>query len=134
MEDSFRICIVFFVLYESVSVIFVICFLMYRLYVIFSYYSHWSNKQAEAKILKGPHGNLENYLKAIDQLKNNIQFFGSNKGFKNGDSVVSNANNLIAKAISKLEDEFKQLLSSYRFVVCSLTLLVLCPSFGLRNV
>ncbi|KAF7812126.1 exocyst complex component EXO70A1-like [Senna tora] len=36
-----------------------------------------------------------------------------NKGFKSGDSVVNQANNLIAKAISKLEDEFKQLLSSY---------------------
>ncbi|KAF7811495.1 exocyst complex component EXO70A1-like [Senna tora] len=70
-------------------------------------------RQAEAKILKGPHDDLENYLEAIDQLRSNIQFFGSNKGFKSGDSVVNHANNLIAKAISKLEDEFKQLLSSY---------------------
>ncbi|KAF7812229.1 exocyst complex component EXO70A1-like [Senna tora] len=69
--------------------------------------------KAEAKILKGPHDDLENYLEAIDQLRSNIQFFGSNKGFKSGDSVVNHANNLIAKAISMLEDEFKQLLSSY---------------------
>ncbi|KAF7820448.1 exocyst complex component EXO70A1 [Senna tora] len=69
--------------------------------------------QAEAKILKGPHEDLESYLEAIDKLRSNIQFFGSKKGFKSGDGVVSHANNLLAKAILKLEDEFKQLLSSY---------------------
>nr|KYP60790.1 hypothetical protein KK1_023203 [Cajanus cajan] len=70
--------------------------------------------QAEAKILKGPHEDLENYLEAIDKLRSNIQFFGSKKGFKSSDGIVIHANNLLAKAISKLEDEFKQLLSSYR--------------------
>ncbi|KAI9118749.1 hypothetical protein K1719_010194 [Acacia pycnantha] len=69
-------------------------------------------RQAETKVLKGPHEDLANYLNAIDQLRGSIQFFGSKKGFKSGDGVVSQANNLIAKAISKLEDEFKQLLSS----------------------
>lgn len=29
--------------------------------------------------------------------------------------MLNNANSLLAKAISKLEEEFKQLLSSYRF-------------------
>ncbi|MED6135329.1 hypothetical protein PIB30_117718 [Stylosanthes scabra] len=70
-------------------------------------------RQAEAKILKGPHEDLENYLDAIEKLRSNIQFFGSKKGFKSGDGIVFHANNLLAKAISKLEDEFKQLLSSY---------------------
>ncbi|RDX91492.1 Exocyst complex component EXO70A1 [Mucuna pruriens] len=70
-------------------------------------------RQAEAKILKGPHEDLENYLEAIDKLRSNIQFFGSKKGFKSSDGIVGHANNLLAKAISKLEDEFKQLLSSY---------------------
>ncbi|KAK4283995.1 hypothetical protein QN277_000889 [Acacia crassicarpa] len=69
-------------------------------------------RQAETKVLKGPHEDLANYLNAIDQLRGSIQFFGSKKGFKSADGVVSQANNLIAKAISKLEDEFKQLLSS----------------------
>ncbi|XP_061354648.1 exocyst complex component EXO70A1-like [Gastrolobium bilobum] len=69
--------------------------------------------QAEAKIVKGPHEDVEKYLEAIDQLKSNIIFFGSKKGFKSGDGIVSHANSLITKAISKLEDEFKQLLSSY---------------------
>ncbi|OIW01735.1 hypothetical protein TanjilG_03873 [Lupinus angustifolius] len=70
-------------------------------------------RQAEAKILKGPHEDLENYLQAIAKLRSNIQFFGSIKGFKSSDGVINHANNLLAKAISKLEDEFKQLLSSY---------------------
>ncbi|XP_027364263.1 exocyst complex component EXO70A1-like isoform X2 [Abrus precatorius] len=70
-------------------------------------------RQAEGKILKGPHEDLENYLEAIDKLRSNIQFFGSKKGFKSSDGIVGHANNLLAKAISKLEVEFKQLLSSY---------------------
>ncbi|KAG5575017.1 hypothetical protein H5410_055151 [Solanum commersonii] len=71
------------------------------------------SRQAEAKILKGPHEDLESYLEAIEQLRNNIRFFNNNKSFKSSDGVLNNANSLLAKAISKLEDEFKQLLSSY---------------------
>ncbi|KAK9283644.1 hypothetical protein L1049_011894 [Liquidambar formosana] len=70
-------------------------------------------RQAEAKILRGPHEDLESYLRAIDQLRSNIIFFTNNKNFKSSDGVVNHANNLVAKAISKLEEEFKQLLSSY---------------------
>ncbi|KAK6135982.1 hypothetical protein DH2020_030254 [Rehmannia glutinosa] len=71
------------------------------------------SRQAEAKILKGPHEDLESYLQAIDQLRNNIQFFSNNKSFKSSDGVLNHTNTLLAKAISKLEEEFKQLLSSY---------------------
>ncbi|ONI21528.1 hypothetical protein PRUPE_2G071900 [Prunus persica] len=71
------------------------------------------SRQAESKILRGPREDLESYLEAIDQLRSNIRFFSSNKGFKSSDGVVSQANSLLAKAISKLEDEFKQLLLSY---------------------
>ncbi|XP_051119852.1 exocyst complex component EXO70A1-like [Andrographis paniculata] len=70
-------------------------------------------RQAEAKILKGPHEDLESYLEAIDQLRNNIQFFSNNKSFKSSDGVLNHTNTLLAKAISKLEEEFKQLLFSY---------------------
>ncbi|KAL0299119.1 UNVERIFIED_CONTAM: Exocyst complex component EXO70A1 [Sesamum radiatum] len=72
------------------------------------------SRQAESKILKGPHEDLESYLQAIDQLRKNIQFFSNNKSFKSSDGVLNHTNNLLAKAISKLEEEFKQLLSSYR--------------------
>ncbi|XP_030966047.1 exocyst complex component EXO70A1-like [Quercus lobata] len=71
------------------------------------------SRQAETKILRGPHEDLESYLRAIDQLKGNIQFFSSKKSFRSCDAVISNSNNLLTKAISKLEDEFKQRLLSY---------------------
>ncbi|KAK9187472.1 hypothetical protein WN944_018867 [Citrus x changshan-huyou] len=71
------------------------------------------SRQAESKILRGPHEDLESYLEAIDQLRSNISYFSSNKGFKNSEGVINNANTLLVKAISKLEDEFKQLLASY---------------------
>ncbi|KAJ6330560.1 hypothetical protein OIU76_009201 [Salix suchowensis] len=48
-------------------------------------------RKAEAKILRGPHEDLESYLEAIDQLRSN----------------------LLSKAISKLEEEFRQLLLNY---------------------
>ncbi|XP_042475383.1 exocyst complex component EXO70A1-like [Macadamia integrifolia] len=71
------------------------------------------SRQAEAKILRGPHEDLESYLEAIDQLRSNVRFFSSNKSFKSSDGVLNHANNLLAKAILKLEEEFKQLLTSY---------------------
>ncbi|KAJ0102942.1 hypothetical protein Patl1_05851 [Pistacia atlantica] len=71
------------------------------------------SRQAEAKILRGPHEDLESYLAAIDQLRSNISFFSGKKSFKSSEGVVNNANTLLVKAISKLEDEFKQLLASY---------------------
>ncbi|KAA8534587.1 hypothetical protein F0562_032154 [Nyssa sinensis] len=71
------------------------------------------SRQAEAKILKGPHEDLEGYLESIEQLRSNIRFFSSNKSFKSSDGVLNHANSLLAKAISKLEEEFKKLLSSY---------------------
>ncbi|GAA0144286.1 membrane traffic protein [Lithospermum erythrorhizon] len=71
------------------------------------------SRQAEAKILKGPHEDLESYLQAIEQLRGNIRFFTNNKSFKSSDGVINHANNLLSKAILKLEEEFKQLLSSY---------------------
>ncbi|XP_077235637.1 exocyst complex component EXO70A1-like [Tasmannia lanceolata] len=71
------------------------------------------SRQAEAKILKGPHEDLESYLEAVDQLRSNARFFSSNKSFKSSDGVLSHVNGLLSKAILKLEEEFRQLLSSY---------------------
>ncbi|KAL2335564.1 hypothetical protein Fmac_016777 [Flemingia macrophylla] len=69
--------------------------------------------QAEAKILRGPHEDLESYLGAVDQLRSNIRFFSSKKSFKASEGIINHANNLLAKAISKLEEEFKHLLTNY---------------------
>ncbi|KAI4348891.1 hypothetical protein L6164_009557 [Bauhinia variegata] len=70
-------------------------------------------RKAEAKILRGPHEDLESYLEAIDQLRANVDFFSSRKNFKSSEGIINHANNLLAKAISKLEDEFRHLLTNY---------------------
>ncbi|WJX17865.1 hypothetical protein P8452_07728 [Trifolium repens] len=70
-------------------------------------------RKAEAKILRGPHEDLESYLEAVDQLRANVRFFSSKKSFKSSEGVINHANNLLAKAILKLEDEFKHLLTNY---------------------
>lgn len=73
------------------------------------------NFQAEAKILRGPHEDLESYLEAVDQLRSITRFFSSNKNLKSSIGVINQANALLGKAIFKLEEEFRQLLTSYRF-------------------
>ncbi|CAN1825024.1 Exocyst complex component EXO70A1 [Linum perenne] len=65
--------------------------------------------------MRGP-GSGELYLEAIEQLKTTVKFFNSNKNFKSSDGVVYHANQLLAKSISKLEEEFKTLLSNYRLL------------------
>ncbi|CAF1898905.1 hypothetical protein BRARA_B01536 [Brassica rapa] len=72
------------------------------------------SKKAEAKILRGPHEDLESYLEAIDQLRGTIKFFSNNKMFKStATGVIGHAHNLLSKALSKLEDEFRQILQNY---------------------
>uniref|UniRef100_A0A5B6ZXT9 Exocyst subunit Exo70 family protein n=1 Tax=Davidia involucrata TaxID=16924 RepID=A0A5B6ZXT9_DAVIN len=71
------------------------------------------SRQAEAKILRGPHEDLESYIEAVDQLRSIVRFFSSNKSLKSSIGVLNHANNLLAKSISKLEEEFRQLLTSY---------------------
>lgn len=71
------------------------------------------SRQAEATILRGPHEDLESYLAAVDQLRKIVRFFSGNKNLKSSIGVISHATNLLAKAIMKLDDEFRQLLTSY---------------------
>ncbi|KMT06653.1 hypothetical protein BVRB_7g158180 [Beta vulgaris subsp. vulgaris] len=71
------------------------------------------SRKVEAKILRGPHEDLESYLDAIDQLKGVVVFFSGNKTFKSNDSALTRFSNLLSKAIAKLEDEFKQILMSH---------------------
>ncbi|KAJ0973349.1 hypothetical protein J5N97_021308 [Dioscorea zingiberensis] len=71
------------------------------------------SRQAEAKILRGPHEDLESFLEAVDQLRKIAKFFSSYKSLMSSDGVLNHVNNLLSKAILKLEEEFKQLLSNY---------------------
>ncbi|PON43334.1 Exocyst complex protein [Parasponia andersonii] len=71
------------------------------------------SRKAEAKILRGPHEDLESYLEAIAQMRSTVRFFSSNKNFKSSSGVLNHTSNLLLKAMSKLEDEFGQLLTNY---------------------
>ncbi|KAG1331738.1 putative Exocyst complex component EXO70A1-like [Cocos nucifera] len=53
-------------------------------------------REAEIKILKGPHEDVESYLEAVDQLRSVLRFFNSNKSFRSSDGVLGNVNNLLA--------------------------------------
>ncbi|KAJ1274397.1 hypothetical protein BS78_05G058600 [Paspalum vaginatum] len=70
-------------------------------------------RRAEAAILRGPHEDLESYLEAVEVLKGIVRFFSSNKNFKSSEGVLNHVNNLLAKSTLKIEEEFKQLMSTY---------------------
>jgi len=64
------------------------------------------------------------YLEAISQLRSANRYFTGNKIFRSNEAILTHTSNLLAKAISKLEDEFRQLLTNYRFVFLFFMLLV----------
>ena len=64
--------------------------------------------------MRGPHEDLESYLEAVDQLKGIARFFSSNKKFRSSDGILNHVNNLLAKSCLKIEEEFKQLMNTYR--------------------
>ncbi|XP_006662750.1 exocyst complex component EXO70A1-like [Oryza brachyantha] len=70
-------------------------------------------RRAEAAVLKGPHEDLESYLEAVDLLKGIVRFFSSNKNFKSSEGVLNHVNNLLAKSALKIEEEFRQLMTTY---------------------
>ncbi|WOL16049.1 exocyst complex component EXO70A1 [Canna indica] len=79
--------------------------------VILGYFERM--REAELKLSRGPRDDLESYLTAIDQLRGILRFFSSNKSLRNNDGVVNQANNALAKAITRLEDEFRSLLTTH---------------------
>uniref|UniRef100_A0A0D3HRN9 Exocyst subunit Exo70 family protein n=1 Tax=Oryza barthii TaxID=65489 RepID=A0A0D3HRN9_9ORYZ len=70
-------------------------------------------RRAEATILRGPHEDLEGYLEAVDLLKSIVCFFASNKSLKNNDGLLNRVNNILSKSALKIEEEFKQLMTTY---------------------
>ncbi|XP_059298182.1 exocyst complex component EXO70A1-like [Lycium ferocissimum] len=70
-------------------------------------------RQTEAKILRGPHEDLESYLEAVNQLRSIVKFFSSTKGLKSSIGMINHASSLLAKSVLKLEEEFRQLLTLY---------------------
>ncbi|KAK6778780.1 hypothetical protein RDI58_025498 [Solanum bulbocastanum] len=70
-------------------------------------------RKTEAKILRGPHEDLESYLEAVNQLRSIVKFFSSTKGLKSSIGMINHISGLLAKSVLKLEEEFRQLLNLY---------------------
>nr|XP_043606911.1 exocyst complex component EXO70A1-like [Erigeron canadensis] len=69
-------------------------------------------KQAEAEVMRGPHEDLESYLEAVNQLKQTVRFFSTNKNLKSSIGVITQCTTLLQKASFMLEEEFRQLLTA----------------------
>ena len=77
--------------------------------------------QLELKIMEGPHEDLRGYLAAVDELYTNVEFFTRNGSFKSSGSALNQVHGLLAKAMTRLEEEFKRLLVTQRcsgFAIC----------------
>ncbi|OAE20412.1 hypothetical protein AXG93_4905s1120 [Marchantia polymorpha subsp. ruderalis] len=68
------------------------------------------SRQMEAKINRGPQGDLTGFLAAVDQLQANVEFFSLNRSYKSSDGALNHARGLLQKGMTKIEDEFKALL------------------------
>lgn len=68
----------------------------------------------ESKIIEGPHEDLGGYLAAVDELRNNVEFFTFNNSMKSSDAALNYAHGLLSKAMVRLEEEFKGLLATNR--------------------
>ncbi|KAM0869859.1 hypothetical protein ACQ4PT_040394 [Festuca glaucescens] len=70
-------------------------------------------REAEATILKGPHEDLESYLKAVDRLKEVAGFFTLKDNFKNCERFLNDINILLSKSSLMIEEEFKNLMITH---------------------
>ncbi|KAJ7297132.1 hypothetical protein O6H91_Y078600 [Diphasiastrum complanatum] len=75
------------------------------------------SRQVESKIIQGPHEDIGGYLTAVDQLQSNVEFFSYNRSFKSSDGALNHSRSLLAKAMTKLEEEFKQVLTQHSKLV-----------------
>lgn len=70
------------------------------------------SRKVESKIIEGPHEDLGGYLAAVDELRNNVEFFTFNNSMKSSDAALNHAHGLLSKAMVRLEEEFKGLLAT----------------------
>ncbi|XP_037437787.1 exocyst complex component EXO70A1-like [Triticum dicoccoides] len=70
-------------------------------------------REAEATILRGPHVDLESYLKAVGHLKDAVGFFSSRENFTSKERFLNDVNVLLSKSSLMVEEEFKWLMTTY---------------------
>ena len=71
----------------------------------------------ENKVLEGPKNDLDGFLAAVDQLHTNVEYLTMNRSFKASDSALSHARELFSEGMTRLEAEFKALLTQHRSVL-----------------
>ncbi|XP_044949451.1 exocyst complex component EXO70A1-like isoform X2 [Hordeum vulgare subsp. vulgare] len=70
-------------------------------------------REAEATILRGPHVDLESYLKAVGRLKDVVGFFSLRDNFTSKERFLNDVNVLLSKSSLMIEEEFKRLMITY---------------------
>ncbi|XP_002960879.2 exocyst complex component EXO70A1, partial [Selaginella moellendorffii] len=86
------------------------------------------SRQVEPKIVEGPLDDISTYLGAVDQLKTNVDFFNFHRSFQTSDAAFKHARNLLLKAMTKLEDKFREHLTQHSKPVDPAELLRSLPS------
>lgn len=68
-------------------------------------------------MLEGPKSDFGGFLAACDELHKNVEYLTLNRSLKASDTALNQARELFGKGMSRLEEEFKVLLTSHRSVV-----------------
>jgi len=91
--------------------------------------------QVENKVLEGPKSDFVGFLAACDELHKNVEYLTLNRSLKASATALNQASDLFGKGMSRLEEEFKVLLTNHRSVPlgmggsCSILLLDNSSSF-----
>lgn len=67
-------------------------------------------------MLDGPKSDFPGFLAACDELHKNVEYLTLNRSLKASDTALNQARELFGKGMSRLEEEFKVLLTSHRSV------------------
>lgn len=70
-------------------------------------------RQVEDKVLRGPKDDLVGFLEACDTLHTNVEYLTFNRSLKASDTALTHARDLFSKGMSRLEEEFRALLTAH---------------------
>jgi exocyst complex protein 7 len=73
--------------------------------------------KVENKVLEGPKNDFGGFLTAVDQLHTNVEYLTMNRSFKASDAALNHARGLLAKGMTRLEEEFRVLLTQHRLIL-----------------
>ncbi|CAK9270883.1 unnamed protein product [Sphagnum jensenii] len=88
------------------------------------------SRQVENKVLEGPKNDFGGFLTAVDQLHTNVEYLTMNRSFKASDGALNHARELLAKGMTRLEEEFRVLLTQHSKPVDPARLIEALPTPG----